>query len=118
VSTLFASFLGDNPIGHLLAGSGVLTTLPPRSVAVLTGTTFFPRLVSGPFHRGLVTVFAAAAAMAAIAALASLLRGRQHPTHHQSRPETAPGANPAVHTDAAGGRAHEHVDTVIRGKDW
>jgi MFS family permease len=76
VSTLFAAFLGDSPIAHLLGPSGVLATLPPDHVKALTGTTFFPQLVSGPFHQGLVTVFGAAAGMAAVAALASLLRGR------------------------------------------
>jgi len=79
VSTLFAAFLGDNPIAHLLGPSGVLTTLPPEHVAALTGKEFFPQLVSGPFHQGLLTVFGAAAVMAAIAALASLLRGGNQP---------------------------------------
>jgi MFS family permease len=76
VSTLFATFLGENPITHLLAPSGVLTTLSPDHARTLTGTAFFPNLVSAPFHAGLVTVFTAAAIMAAVAALASLLRGR------------------------------------------
>jgi nitrate/nitrite transporter NarK len=76
VSTLFAAFLGNSPIEHLLGPSGVLKTLPPDHAAALTGTTFFPELVSGPVHQGLVTVFTAAAIMAAVAALASLLRGR------------------------------------------
>jgi MFS family permease len=75
VSNLFAAFLGSNPIVHLLAPTGVLAQLPAHNVAVLTGTQFFPELISGPFHHGLVVVFTAAAAMAAIAALASLLRG-------------------------------------------
>jgi len=79
VSTLFAAFLGDNPIAHLLGPSGVLTTLPSEHVAALTGKEFFPQLVSGPFHQGLLTVFGAAAVMAAIAALASLLRGGNQP---------------------------------------
>ncbi|MFF3950432.1 MFS transporter [Streptomyces sp. NPDC001902] len=85
VSTLFATFLGDNPIGHLLAPSGVLGTLPEHQVHVLTGTAFFPTLVSGPFHHGLVTVFGAATVMALIAALASALRGRRD-TPAASRP--------------------------------
>ena len=75
VSTLFATFLGSNPIAHLLAPSGVLDTLPPENVATLTGTDFFPQLVSGPFHTGLVTVFTAAAVMSVVGALASALRG-------------------------------------------
>jgi hypothetical protein len=73
-------FLGENPIGHLLAPTGVLTTLPPDHTATLTGTLFFPNVVAGPFHHGLVTVFTAAAITAAVAAVASLLRGR-HQRH-------------------------------------
>ncbi|WP_026425222.1 MFS transporter [Actinokineospora inagensis] len=79
VSTLFAAFLGNNPIQHLLAGSGVLDTLPAHNVAVLTGTTFFPGLVSEPVHTGLITVFGAAAVLTVLAAVASALRGRHHP---------------------------------------
>jgi MFS family permease len=78
VSTLFAAFLGNNPIGHLLQPTGVLGSLPAHSIAVLTGNRFFPELISGPFHHGLVIVFAAAASMAVIAALASLSRGRRY----------------------------------------
>ncbi|MEY9945091.1 MFS transporter [Kitasatospora sp. GAS1066B] len=75
VSTLFATFLGKNPIGQLLGPSGVLHSLPAANSQVLTGNRFFPELVSGPFHHGLVTVFSAAAALALIGALASALRG-------------------------------------------
>jgi len=85
VSTLFAAFLGNNPVGHLLAPTGVLNSLPARNVAVLTGKRFFPELISGPFHHGLVIVFGAAACMAAIAALASLLRGRRYSTTTRRR---------------------------------
>ncbi|GAA4517488.1 MFS transporter [Actinoallomurus oryzae] len=78
VSTLFAAFLGNNPIGHLLGSNGLLDTLPAGDRATLTGKTFFPELVSGPFHHGLVLVFTAAAVMAAIAALGSALRGTRY----------------------------------------
>jgi MFS family permease len=77
VSTLFAAFLGTNPVEHLL-GPGTLALLPPADAAALTGTEFFPRLISGPFHHGLVTVFVAAATMALIAAMASASRGRRY----------------------------------------
>jgi MFS family permease len=80
VSTLFAAFLGENPVGHLLAPTGVLQTLPSTNAATLTGTEFFPQLISNPFHNGLIAVFTAAAIMSAIAALASLLRGRNTPS--------------------------------------
>ena len=75
VATLFAAFLGYNPIGHLLAPTGVLASIPPAHVQVLTGTSYFPHLIEGPFRHGLIVVFSAAAAMAAAAALASLMRG-------------------------------------------
>ncbi|MFG2881947.1 MFS transporter [Streptomyces sp. NPDC048297] len=75
VSTLFATFLGNNPIGHLLGASGTLDHLTASRRATLTGHTFFPELVSGPFHHGLTIVFSVAAAMALVAALASALRG-------------------------------------------
>ena len=77
VSTLFAALLGYNPVRMLLAPTGLLTSLPSHDVAALTGRTFFPELISGPFHEGLVTVFAAAATMALLGALISSLRGGQ-----------------------------------------
>ncbi|WP_414639872.1 MFS transporter [Actinocrinis sp.] len=84
VATLFAAFLGQNPIAHLLAPSGVLHTLPAHNAAALTGNRFFPQLISGPFHHGLTIVFGTAAAMALIAAVASLSRGK--PQRASSQP--------------------------------
>ena len=75
VSSLFAAMLGVNPVQHLLAPSGVLPNLPTASQRVLTGREFFPHLISGPFHDGLVVVFATAAALSFLAAVASLARG-------------------------------------------
>ncbi|MDR3035920.1 MAG: MFS transporter [Kitasatospora sp.] len=77
VSTMFAALLGYNPIAHLLAPGGTLARLPAQSVAVLTGKQFFPHLISGPFHDGLIIVFSAAATMSVIGAVISLLRGKQ-----------------------------------------
>ena len=85
VSSLFAAFLGVNPIAHLLAPSGVLATLPAHAVAALTGTHFFPELIASSFHDGLAVVFAAATAMALIGAAASLLRGKRY-VHDDSAP--------------------------------
>jgi hypothetical protein len=56
----------------------VLNHLPASNVAVLTGHTFFPRLISGPFHHGLVIVFSVAMAILVIAAIASALRGGRY----------------------------------------
>jgi MFS family permease len=91
VSTLFAAFLGVNPIHHLLAGEGALGTLSAASRAVLTGKHFFPELIAAPFHDGLVVVFAVAAALAAIAGLASWQRGAPPP---QSAPTPLPDPDP------------------------
>jgi hypothetical protein len=44
---------------------------PGVNAAVLTGKQFFPQLISGPFHNGLVVVFTAAAVMMVIGAAAS-----------------------------------------------
>ncbi|MGH3497474.1 MAG: MFS transporter [Nocardioidaceae bacterium] len=78
VGSLFAAFLGYNPVQSLLGPSGVLGRLPAANAHILTGQTFFPNLISGPFHHGLVIVFTAAAIMMVIAALASLLRGQRY----------------------------------------
>ncbi|MFY9932339.1 MAG: hypothetical protein WAK82_30470 [Streptosporangiaceae bacterium] len=75
VSSLFAAVLGVNPIGHLLSVGGVLASLPAAAQQTLTGREFFPHLISGPFHDGLMIMFALSAVLAGLAALASLLRG-------------------------------------------
>jgi len=89
VSTLFAAFLGINPIGHLLQPSGVLHTLPPHNVATLTGKDFFPHLVSQPFHHGLIIVFTAATLMSLAAALVSVLRSAQYYAAEDTGPVSA-----------------------------
>ncbi|HTT52162.1 MAG TPA: MFS transporter [Streptosporangiaceae bacterium] len=98
VASLFAAVLGVNPVGHLLAAAGVLSSLPAASQQVLTGREFFPDLISGPFHRGLMVVFAVAIALSAIAALASLLRGGRNAAslEGQDRPAASERANPVT----------------------
>jgi MFS family permease len=80
VGSLFAAFLGYNPIASLLGPTGVLNSLPPGQAATLTGKMFFPQLISGPFHDGLVVVFVAAAVMMLMGAVASFLTGREDRT--------------------------------------
>jgi hypothetical protein len=89
VSSLFAAVLGVNPLQHLLAASRVLPTLPAAAQRTITGRQFFPGLISGPFHHGLVVVFIVAAGLSAVAGVASLLRG-------------ARDAEPVVMADPAG----------------
>jgi MFS family permease len=79
VSTVFAAMLGYNPVHNLLAPTGLLNTLPAHNVAVLTGKQFFPNLISGPFHHGLMIVFTAAATMSVLGAAVSWLRGKPSP---------------------------------------
>ena len=71
VGSLFAAFLGYNPIAELLEPSHALQQ-PGVNVDVLTGKTFFPELITEPFHSGLVVVFIAAAVMMLIGAVASM----------------------------------------------
>jgi MFS family permease len=97
VGSLFAAFLGFNPLQSLLEPSGVLTKLPPDQVHQLTGREFFPHLIAEPFHRGLVLAFSIAIALALVGAVASLLRGGKYvhtdePTpaaHRAEAPATA-----------------------------
>jgi MFS family permease len=77
VSTLFAAFLGVNPMQHLL-GAGVLDKLPPARAAVVTGRSFFPSLISGPFRNGLHEAFDFAIVACLVAAAASWLRGGRY----------------------------------------
>jgi MFS family permease len=87
VGSLFAAFLGYNPVKTLLGPTGVLAHLPPSHVAVLTGKRFFPELISQPFHHGLVIVFTTAMALLALAAGVSALRGARFV--HEEQAESA-----------------------------
>jgi len=88
VASLFAAQLGVNPIQHLLQPSGALAHLTAAQQQTLTGREFFPHLISGPFHSGLVIVFAFGATLAFLAALASLLRGTRPGNQPASTGET------------------------------
>ncbi len=74
VGNLFAAFLGYNPIGTLL-GPAALAHLGPARAAVVTSKSFFPALISAPFHRGLVVAFSASAALMVAAGVASWVAG-------------------------------------------
>jgi MFS family permease len=76
VTTLFATFLGYNPVAHLL-GHRALAGLPAGQASLLTGRSFFPHLISGPFSSALTTAFDFAVIACLLAAAASLSRGGQ-----------------------------------------
>ena len=75
VSTLFAAFLGYNPIQHLI-GSGVLSQLSPHQQAVLTGRSFFPGAHHPPFRAGLHAAFDFAILASLVAAGGIVVAGR------------------------------------------
>jgi len=89
VATLFASFLGYNPMGTLL-GPHVLHGLPAGQASELTGRQFFPHLISSPFHTALVYAFVFAIVACTIAAAASLLRGGKYHYDAATVPPPAP----------------------------
>jgi MFS family permease len=91
ISVLFAAFLGYNPIQHLV-GSEALAALPAHAHAVLTGSGFFPHLISEPFRDGLDIAFTFAIVACLVAAAASLLRGGRY--HHAEEAEGGPSQIP------------------------
>jgi len=86
VGSLFAAFLGYNPMQTLL-GPATLSHLPHATAAYLTSHQFFPHLISPAFSDGLTEAFAFAAAVCLLGAFASLLRGGKY--HY-----VEPGATP------------------------
>jgi MFS family permease len=87
ISVLFAAFLGYNPIQHLV-GPHALASLSPAQQTALTGHTFFPHLIAGPFSDGLTAAFTFAIFACLVAAGASLLRGGRY--HHAEEPAARP----------------------------
>ncbi len=86
VGSLFAAFLGDNPIKDLV---------PNAHGAVadrIYDGHFFPHLISDPFRHGLMIAFTASIIMLLLAAGASLMRGERY-----------------VHADAGGEERHDSV---------
>jgi hypothetical protein len=77
VSTLFAAFLGYDPVQHLI-GAHVLSQLPLAQQHAITGRAFFPGLISAPFRVGLHAAMDFAIAASLLAAWASWLRGGRY----------------------------------------
>jgi MFS family permease len=74
VASLFAAFLGYNPMGELIPAAA-LQALTPAQSALITGKQFFPELLSGPFMVGIKIAFSISLALYLAAALASWLGG-------------------------------------------
>jgi MFS family permease len=108
VTSLFAAFLGYNPIEKLL-GANLLHHLPGGQAAIVTGRSFFPRLMTIPFSSALSAAFTFAFIACLIAAGASWLRGGKyhHPDVGASAGEVPPqpaAGQPAEVRQPAGGR--------------
>jgi MFS family permease len=100
VASLFAAFLGYNPMQHLL-GPHVLASLPHAQAATLTGRGFFPSLMSVPFADALKVAFTFAMIACLVAAAASLLRGPQY-HHDEESPAAAALEGEAIEPAPAG----------------
>ncbi len=83
VETLFAAFLGYNPMAHLLP-AGLLARLPHHAVAHLMSHGFFAGLISGPFGSGLHVAFDFSLGLCLVAAAASWSRGGRY-VHGQAK---------------------------------
>ncbi|MCU1430429.1 MAG: putative transrane efflux pump (multidrug resistance related protein) [Actinomycetia bacterium] len=77
VGSLFAAFLGYNPMQKLL-GSASKAGVSPAQFHHITGKTFFPHLIANPFMRGLRIAFLASLIMCIVAGAASWLRGSRY----------------------------------------
>jgi len=86
VGSLFAAFLGYNPMATLL-GPAALHHMTAAQVHYITGRSFFPHLISAPFGKGLEKAFDFAAIVCLLGAVASLLRGGKY---HYTEPGTEP----------------------------
>ncbi|MET0748443.1 MAG: MFS transporter [Rhizobium sp.] len=91
VASLFAAFLGYNPMGELIP-AGVLQSLSPQSVATLTGSEFFPSLMAAPFKHGLLYAFSFSALLYLVAAFCSWRGGSEVAPENEPLPEATAAA--------------------------
>ncbi len=99
VSTLFAAFLGYNPMQHLL-GAPTLAHVSPAQAATLTGRRFFPRIIAPPFSSGLHAAFDFAIAACLVAAAASWSRGGRY-VHEREPVPRGPAARAGSRASAS-----------------
>ncbi len=95
VATLFAAFLGYNPIKTLL-GPSALHHLPAVQQHALVSKGFFPQVISGPFSHALGAAFAFGLASMLIAAFASAIPAKGQPWIGIGRRGNANARPPAV----------------------
>ncbi len=94
VGSLFAAFLGYNPMQKLL-GSARAAGISHAQFVKITGKSFFPHLIANPFLTGLRIAFAASLVMCLVAGVASWLRGAKYVHGDASGPD-APASEEQV----------------------
>ncbi len=95
VTTLFASFLGDNPMAHLIDAHAA-ASLSGVARATVFGHRFFPTIIQGAFATGLHPALDFAAVVCALAAITSWFRGGRGDRQSRSV-EAALGGHVARH---------------------
>lgn len=88
VASLFAAFLGYNPMGELVPAAA-LAALPAEAAATITGKTFFPSLLSGPFMVGIKIAFSISLLLYLVAAAASWFGGSNAAVDEKIAPQPA-----------------------------
>ncbi|HEV7717693.1 MAG TPA: MFS transporter [Arsenicitalea sp.] len=91
VASLFAAFLGYNPMGELIPAAA-LHALPAAQEATITGKEFFPSLLSGPFMVGIKIAFSISLLLYLLAALASWLGGSTEKAQQKEEDEALAAA--------------------------
>jgi MFS family permease len=100
VASLFAAFLGYNPMGQLIPPAA-LHALTAAQQATITGKEFFPSLLAGPFMVGIKIAFTISVVLYVLAAIASWLGGSTE------REEDTEEANIAIEAVEQGVQAAE-----------
>jgi len=91
---LFAAFLGYNPVHAILVTipPAIVSGISPATIAILTGTSWFPTTLAHAFMPSLRLSFWLGAAISAIAAVLSVMGGSRyvHEIHAQKPEEEVP----------------------------
>jgi MFS family permease len=114
VSSLFAALLGYNPLGTVIPHQ-VLAALPAATAARITGTTFFPQIISAAFQQGLRIVFGVGLVLSLVAAGASWMRGTKymHAEEGESLERTPESVSAAVPSEDLGGGKGSDSPAVV-----
>jgi MFS family permease len=110
VGSLFAAFLGYNPMQSLL-GSAHAAGVSSAQFHQITGKTFFPHLIADPFMHGLRIAFVASLFMCLVAGAASWLRGARYVDETTASEPVGPFGAP-VEPGAKGDEAPEPEEWV------